>query len=261
MTESGMNRRAFVRQGGALLAGAALGGLAVPAALASDPAEEERLKAVLWVGGHSHDFKAFASILAEALPKLAPLDIQVVKDGGFLDAPEADRLDVILMNHCFNTSAGVLTKTQRTKLLSTIRGGTGVVGLHASYYSFTKWDEMRTLWGARFVRHGKVDVLLEVRLVDREHPVTAGLPETFESHSELYQSTRLDKGCRLLAKAKEKGKDKEWPSVWTKTYGKGRVVTILPAHWPDAYRVAAFQRLIAQAARWAARPNKARRSG
>jgi type 1 glutamine amidotransferase len=40
--------------------------------------------------------------------------------------------------------------------------------------------------------------------------------------------------------------------VWTREHGKGRVVTILPAHWPEAYRVAEFQQLIANSTRWAA---------
>ena len=212
-----------------------------------------KLKAVLWVGGFAHDFKAYAEILTEALPKHVPMDIQVVKDGTFLEAPEAKQLDVIVMNHCFEKAQGVLTDAQKARLLEAVRGGVGVVGIHASYYSFTKWDEIRKVWGATFTRHGKVDVTLVVTILDKDHPVTQGVGDSFESHSELYESTPPAEDCRLLAKAKEKGKDAEHPSVWTRTEGKGRVVVILPAHWPDAYKVPAFQRLIANAAKWAAR--------
>jgi len=212
---------------------------------------EKKLKAVLWVGGFAHDFDAFAKIVAETVPKHLPIEIEVVRDGSFLDRPGAERLDVILMNHCHKSTKGVLSESQKEKLLKLVRGGTGVVAMHASYYSFLKWDEVRKLYGPRFTKHGKVDVYVNVRLLDKDHPVTKGLTD-FESHSELYQSTPLPDDCHLLAVAKEKGTEKEYPSVWTRNYGKGRVVTILIAHWPDAYRVEQFQKLIANSARWAA---------
>jgi type 1 glutamine amidotransferase len=61
----------------------------------------------------------------------------------------------------------------------------------------------------------------------------------------------LAEDCHLLAVAKQKGTDTEYPSVWTRIFGQGRVVTILPAHWPDAYEKADFQKLIAASAKWA----------
>ena len=56
----------------------------------------------------------------------------------------------------------------------------------------------------------------------------------------------------LLATAADEGATTAHPSVWTRNYGKGRVVTILPAHWPDAYNVKEFQQLIANSVLWAA---------
>lgn len=100
---------------------------------------------------------------------------------------------------------------------------------------------------------GHSHVYLTVRVTEDKRPITQGLPATFEVKSELYQSKPLAEDCRVLAVAKEKGKDAEYPSVWTRAYGKGRVVTILPAHWPEAYKVPEFQKLIAASARWAAR--------
>jgi type 1 glutamine amidotransferase len=257
------SRRDFLKTVSAAAVGAALGAaaerLAAAAAVgaASRPAGA-KLRAVLWVGGHSHDFKAYAETLTKALPEQVPMDIEVVKDGKFLDAPEADKLDVIIMNHCFAKATGVLTDAQKAKLLELIRGGVGVVGIHASYYSFTEWADIRKVWGATFTKHGKVDVTLAVTILDKEHPVTQGVGDSFEVRSELYQSTPLAADCRVLAKAKEKDKDGEYPSVWTRTEGKGRVAVIMPAHWPDAYKVPAFVKLIANAARWASRGGDAK---
>ena len=210
-----------------------------------------KLKAVLWVGGFAHDFDAFARIMADFIPKSIPIDIEVVRDGTFLDSPQASKLDVIIMNHCFKTAEGVLTEAQKTKLLDLIRSGTSVVAVHASYYSFTEWEQCREIYGAKFIDHDEVDIMLEVSVTDQDHPITQGLPESFETHSELYQSTLLSADCHLLAMAKEKGTNTEYPSVWTTKYGQGRVVTILPAHWPDAYNSKPFQKLIAQSISWA----------
>jgi len=217
----------------------------------------EKPKAVLWIGGHSHDFEAIAKIITDFLPKQVPIEIEVVRDGSFLDSTKAEQIDVILMNHCYDLAEGVLNAKQKQNLLDLVHDGTGIVAIHASYYSFTDWNEYHDkFFGARFIRHGKVDVILEVTITDKEHPITKNMDDSFEAHSELYQSTPIPKDCRILAYSKEKGKVESFPSVWVKNYGKGRIVNILPAHWPDTYRLAAFQKLIAASTLWAIRRPK-----
>jgi len=224
---------------------------------ATESPTEPKLNAVLWVGGYAHDFDSIATVLADALPKRLPMNLKVVRDGSFLDAPEAAQLDVILMNHCYKATQGVLTDAQKQKLLERVRSGVGVVGIHASYYSFEEWEDYHRLYGARFVKHEASDARLVVTIVDKEHPITQGLDDSFEVVSELYQSTPPAEDCRILARSREAGTDPEYPSVWTRTYGKGRIVAILPGHWPDSYRVDGFQKLLASAARWAARRSNA----
>ncbi len=223
-----------------------------PAGKATGRPPGPKLKAVLWIGGFAHDFEGIARALTEALPKRIPIQIKVVRDGSFLDSPQAKALDVILMNHCHKAAKGVLTDRQKARLLELVRGGIGVVALHASYYSFARWEEYRKLYGTTFTRHGSSNVTLVVRMVDRTHPIAKGLDESFEVRSELYESKPLAADCRVLARAREKDKPQEHPSVWTRSYGRGRVVTILPAHWPQAYQVAGFQKLIAASTLWAA---------
>ena len=220
---------------------------------AAQPGQPARIKAVLWVGGFAHDFDAFAQIMGSFLPEQLPIDLQVVRDGSFLDSPVVNELNVIVMNHCFQSVDGVLTEGQQHRLLALVRGGVGVVAIHASYYSFVGWDAVRDLYGATFTQHGSSDINVQVRLVDRSHPITRDLAETFSVRTELYQSTPLAKDCHLLAQAEEEGTDQEYPSVWTHLYGQGRVVVILPAHWPEAYRRPEFGKLIVNSTLWAAR--------
>ncbi len=225
---------------------------AIVPATAAGQTRSRKLKAVLWIGGFAHDFEAVAKVIEPAMEKLIPAEIELVRGGKFLDRPDVGKLDVILMYHCYKEAKGVLTEKQQAKLLELVRGGMGVVALHASYYSFETWNEVRKLYGARFTRHGSTKALLVVRTVDKKHPIMKDLDDDFCVVSELYESTPLAKDCRVLGLAKEMGTDKEHPSVWTRTYGKGRVVTILPGHWADNFHVVGFQKLIARSALWVA---------
>jgi len=251
MSDNKLTRRDFLQSGSLMAAGAVSSVLSLAGCASSPTGNSPRRRAVLWVGGFAHDFDAFAEILTDFLPKRIPIDIEVVRGGSFLNSPEAEGLDGIIMNHCFKSADGVLTEGQKNKLLQFIRRGKGVVAIHASYYSFPEWEKCRQIYGASFIRHDDVDIMIQVRVTDRDHPVTLGLPEYFELHSELYQSTPLAADCHLLAVAREKGTETEYPSVWTRKYGDGRIVTILPAHWPDAYCSKPFQKLIVQSINWA----------
>ncbi len=213
----------------------------------------KKLKGVLWIGGHAHDFEAIAKILEPGIERLIPIELTVVRDGSFLDDPDVDKLDIILEKHCFRYTKGVLTEAQKAKFLKLVRGGLGVVAVHASYWSFLKWDERHELHGTRFIKHGSPKARILVHTVDKEHPITRILDDSFHVVSELYESKPLPDDCHVLARAKEVDKDPWHPSVWTRRYGKGRVVTILPGHWPDSFKVEGFQKLIARSILWASR--------
>lgn len=242
-------------------------GLSVPVAIAAEGASQgksddvtkgmkapsKKLRGVLWVGGHAHDFDAIAKVLEPAMEKLLPIELTVVRDGTFLDKASRDNTDIILADHCVRFTKGTLTEAQKAKFLELVRGGLGVVAVHASYWSFLKWDEVHELHGARFTVHGSPKARILVKTVDAKHPITQPLDESFEVVSELYESTPLAKDCHVLARAREVDKEAWHPSVWTRMYGKGRVVTILPGHWPDSYKVDGFQKLIARSILWASR--------
>ena len=172
-------------------------------AFAAEP--QKTVPVVLWVGGFAHDFDAFARILSQRLPERAGIRIEVVRDAAFLRRTGSQRPAVILMDHCYQSAQGVLDEQQKANLLEWVRGGVGVVAVHASYYSFPEWKEIRELYGPRFIKHEKVDQYILGKFVDRAHPITRGLPETFRLHSELYQSTPLPADCHLLAVAKDEG--------------------------------------------------------
>lgn len=209
------------------------------------------LKAVLWVGGFAHDFDAYADVMQRFLTDAMPIEIEVVRDGSFLDSPDVGDLDVIIMNHCFELAEGVVTPEQEEKLFELVRGGMGVVAVHASYYSFTDRPAFRELYGATFTQHGESDIYIDVEATEEQHPITEGLTEPVRLHSELYESTPLADDCLVLAGARESEGETTHPSVWVRPFGEGRVAVLLPAHWPDAYDVQPFRDLISKSTLWA----------
>ncbi|MBN1343524.1 MAG: ThuA domain-containing protein [Phycisphaerae bacterium] len=209
-----------------------------------------KLRAIYWTTGTHHDYDAMEKVFVPVLSK--HMDVRVCRDASFLDDMEKKPFDVIVMNHCFQTTEGMLDAARQKKLLDVIRGGIGVVAVHASYYSFPKWDAVREVYGAKFTTHASAKAKVTVRTVDPKHPIMKPQPSSFVIVTELYQSTPLAEGCHVLALAKEEGKDGEHPSVWTNMYGKGRVVTILPGHWPESFKQKEFQDLIIRSALWAA---------
>ena len=221
-------------------------------AIGCNTAPQQNINAVLWIGGVAHEFAPAAKIIADDLKQRMAIDIEIVDNAAWLDAPEADELDVILMHNCFKQAEGNITEAQLQTLFQLVRGGIGVVGIHASYYSFPEREDMRELFGTRFIKHGPSEAIGVVRTVDADHVIMKGLAPSFEVMTEVYESEPLAEDCHVLAKAKEKGKDAEHPSVWTRMYGQGRVVTILPAHWPKSFEQKDFQALIASGTLWAA---------
>jgi type 1 glutamine amidotransferase len=116
------------------------------------------------------------------------------------------------------------------------------------------------LTGAAFIEHpgGEgVPVRYDVNIVDRDHPVTAGV-EDFEVASEQYYM-HVDPSVHVLATTTFSGEHLPWidgvvmPTVYVRTWGEGRVFYSAPGHGPDDLKNPPVERLVRQGLDWAAR--------
>ena len=86
----------------------------------------------------------------------------------------------------------------------------------------------------------------------KNHPILAGVPETFESPSWLYELTPLAPTAEALVMGKISGKDAE-AVVLTNTYKRGsRIVYTSLGHWDD-FQIPAFQRILINSVFWTMR--------
>ena len=97
----------------------------------------------------------------------------------------------------------------------------------------------------------------ELRLVDREHPITRGLPERIELIDEPYWPLIGETNAvHLLASAKVDGESR--PLIWTREKGKGRIFASIPGHYTWTLNDPLFRIILLRGIAWAAGESPAR---
>jgi type 1 glutamine amidotransferase len=154
-----------------------------------------------------------------------------------------------------------LTRSQQQALLKFVHDGKGLFSLHGFCCADPSWaPEMRELLGGVLAHFGTPNTKVKagkflIKIADPGHPVTQGISD-FEHEDELYYELQTQGEIKPLAVAVYQGQD--WPIVWTRTYGQGRVCVSVFGHCgvrpnsKDPLEHAPFQRLVLQAIRWTA---------
>jgi len=162
----------------------------------------------------------------------------------------------------FYGAAGIdLTPAQKADLLSFVKqDGKGFIAVHTSELAFPSWPDYGQLIGGRYDEHPWTqDAQLLVE--DREFPATKHLPPVFNLHEELYQTKdfsredihvliRLDADKVDLKRPLVHRTDKDFPLVWAKMYGKGRVFVSLLNHEINSWDNPDLQKMYFEAIKW-----------
>lgn len=269
-------------------------GLAVVVLLCGFHPAEDRLELLLITGSHRHDWVNTTPILAKFLGETGRFKVTVTEDPARDLNPENLAKFQVLLVHYRETDKdmqfpvldgnGLKTAEVRKVLakpgrwpenaekafLGAVEAGKGCVVVHYATSAFDEgkanWPEFEKLIGGGWRRskgfggHGTM-FQFRVKVVDREHPVTKGFPESFlHSKDELYHKSMMVEGNHVLTTAFDDpalggkactGKDE--PLTWVRQQGKGRVFTTVLGHGPDQMRLSpGFQALVARGAEWAA---------
>jgi type 1 glutamine amidotransferase len=90
------------------------------------------------------------------------------------------------------------TGKRRDALQGFVRGGGGIVAIHATADSHYNWPWYGRMIGGRFQRHPPGTPTGTLTRRDAHHPATAALPETFQRTDEWYSYQDYDPTLRLL---------------------------------------------------------------
>jgi len=216
---------------------------------------------VLYLYGGWPGHKPYEIAEKWALPLFHGLGFAVeeANDVFCLDA-DLSGYDLIALNWNNALVTEGLTAAQESALLTAVESGTGIAAWHGAAAAFRTSLKYHWLLGGSFLDHPAgegVKYPYSVSIVDRDHPVTAGV-EDFRVASEQYYMS-VDPNNHVLAETTFTGDQLPWldgrtiPQAWTRTWGKGRIFYSAIGHDLDDLQNPHVTRLCAQGFAWAAR--------
>lgn len=246
----------------------ALAALLLVGLASAGAADDKPVRALfVLVGDGGHNVEVNVPPLLKTIDKVGGIEVKLLAppkgkpgDGAHLvklaDLKRGDH-DVLV----FNTVFGKLDPAAEKAVQAFVEEGGGLVGIHGVTASFGGSKAWFNLMGGRFAGHapGTYDLLIDI--VDREHPITAGV-EPFTVRDEEYTYKFADVKRHVLAKfrerpAKTSEKNNNNDILWTIESGKGRVFHSGLGHDAKAWSNPAFQKLIIQGIHWSAgKPRK-----
>ncbi len=158
-------------------------------------------------------------------------------------ADQADRL------------AFTLNATDATTLEHHVTGGGGLVVLHTGVICFDAEPTWHRLAGATWnwassSHPPAADVAVTLTIPGRDHPVTAGV-EPFVVHDEMYRDLDVADGVVPLLSASNG--TVEYPLLWARPFGAGRVVTDVLGHGVESLRHPTHRAVLLRALAWCRR--------
>jgi type 1 glutamine amidotransferase len=187
---------------------------------------------ILWGGWDGHEPEAVAQLFAADL-RAQGASVRLESSLSLLADLETLRaFDLIFL--CW--TMGSLTPEQSQSLLTAIREGTGLGGVHGGMGDAFRGNlDYEWMTGGHFVGHPHVGPYT-VRLTSVDHEITAGLPCEFPYNSEQYYMM-VDPGICVLAETTYTHDNRccTMPVVWTKHWGKGRVFYSALGHKPQEF--------------------------
>lgn len=154
------------------------------------------------------------------------------------------------------------TEEQRHAFMDYVHEGGGFVGIHSASGSERKWPWFWELLGGKFVRHPKLQTFT-IKVVDKQHPSTSFLGDTWEWEDECYYLDNLNPGNRILLAADlstvEDEKQGEYPGTtfgryfplaWCHEFEGGRQFYTALGHKAEYYKDERFLRHILGGIQW-----------
>jgi type 1 glutamine amidotransferase len=146
---------------------------------------------------------------------------------------------------------------QKEELLAFVRSGHGFVAAHTGLTAFDSWPEFGQMLGAQYGGHlytGPGQVISE----RPDHPIVKHWGAAFSYNDEFYRPKGLSRDTvdvllrfnPASAPSSKLPADGDFPLVWTKTYGQGRVFYSSLSHATEAWDIRDLQVMMFEAIRW-----------
>ncbi len=154
------------------------------------------------------------------------------------------------------------TEEQRTAFQRFIRGGGGFMGIHSSTGSERQWTYFQQMQGAKFLRHSPLQKFT-VNVIQRNHPSTAHLANTWAWEDECYFFTNVNPSIKVLlaadttslkdsklATAPNQKSSGVFPLAWCHEFDGGRVFYTSLGHKIAYYSDPTFRKHLLGGIQW-----------
>ena len=239
---------------------------------ASAQPKRKKLLAIGEVQGYQHDSVSHALATIERIGRESGIyDTYIRTDSQLItkeklaagNAKNLNFFDALLF---FTTGEPAWTNQQKKDFLSFIHDdGKGFIGVHTATDTFYTWPEYGEMTGGYFKEHPWGVFEAPVIVEDPNFPGMSGFPRAFTFNDEMYQHmnisrdkmhviARLDENKLDLKNPKvlpERLADKDFPIIWAKTYGKGRVYYNTLGHREETWDRKDVQNMYLEAIKWA----------
>ena len=204
------------------------------------------MKVLMLVGGPYHANEHAGAVLDKVLKaRGGRWQLTITFDlGALASLPTSDYRAVIIYTTGFRSD---LTPPREKGLLSFVKGGGGLIGVHSAADSFRDSRAYIEMLNAEFLTHPHFHEF-PVAIVDKNHYMTVRMPE-FTIPDEMYHLQSHDPAkTHLLAETFWQGK--KMPMAFVRQYGKGRVVYLANGHDLRSWNHPEFQRLLLRGLEW-----------
>ncbi len=218
----------------------------------------EKIRVLVFTGGHDFEREAFFKLFKDN-PDITFRAAEHPHAQALLSGNTAGQFDVLVLYDLWQE----ISDEAKVDFLAWLGAGKGLVVLHHAIADYQSWpDYTRIIGGRYYLQKTLVDGVekpqslyqhgmhFTIHVADPLHPVTRGVTD-FEIHDETYNLFDVATDCHPLLTTEEPTSNKV--IGWAKTYRKARVVYLQSGHDHFAYENPKYQKLLAQAIRWAAR--------
>jgi len=186
----------------------------------------------------------------------------------YAEASYMASVDLVVQSMTMST----IERDQVQGLIAAVSAGTGLAGWHGGICdSYRASSDYLQLIGGQFATHAAREapeqrtgdmsdnyVDHRIEIVDREHPVTAGLDD-FDLHTEQYWVLTDDYNDVLATTTTAVRPWGQWtrpitaPAVWTRQWGEGKVFVCTPGHRVEVLQDENVRTIVERGLLWAAR--------
>lgn len=218
--------------------------------LAKENPAKKPIKVLMVGGGSSHDFDKWYKVA-----DVATLERDGLAEVTYTDDPTTilqylDETDVLFLAN----NQPIADEATRKAIFAFADAGKGLVLAHpALWYNWNDWPEYNKTMVSGGSRGHNAYGNFNVDLTEK-HPVTKGLPAHFSLDDELYyfKVDAAGPGIEILANASNADTD-PFPSIFIVKNPKAKIVGIALGHDAASHELEAYQTLIRNAVKWAAK--------